>query len=210
MGRPRVDFEVVAVFDGVQAARPSCYKAVIITGSSAMVSDHAEWVERTAGWLQEAVLLSVPTLGICFGHQLLAYALGGEVADNPAGVEVGTVEVTMSHVAQDDLLLGGMKTIAVQASHRQSVSRLPEQAECLAATTMDENHAFCVNDRCWGLQFHPEFNADITRHYIDYYHDELESVGRETETMKRGCAETQQAGACLKKFSQQIEKWEQV
>src|SRR5512143_3057996 len=66
---------------------------IVITGSHAMVTEHQDWSERTALWLVKAVEHEIPILGICYGHQLLAYALGGEVGDNPHGREFGTVEV---------------------------------------------------------------------------------------------------------------------
>ena len=50
----------------------------------------------------------IPTLGICYGHQLLAHALGGEVGDNPNGREFGTVTVELTAEAADDPLLGGL------------------------------------------------------------------------------------------------------
>jgi GMP synthase (glutamine-hydrolysing) len=76
----------------------------VITGSNAMVTDHHDWSERTAAWLRGAVERDIPTLGICYGHQLLAYALGGEVSDNPNGLEVGTVEVHLNGTARADRL----------------------------------------------------------------------------------------------------------
>ena len=64
---------------------------VIVSGSAAFVTDRAEWSERTAGWMREAVHAGTPLFGICYGHQLLAHALGGQVDYNPAGRESGTV-----------------------------------------------------------------------------------------------------------------------
>src|SRR5690606_15176642 len=68
----------------------------IITGSHSMVTDREAWSENLGVWLREAVTAQVPVLGICYGHQLLAHALGGEVAHHPVGLEIGTVSVTLN------------------------------------------------------------------------------------------------------------------
>ena len=70
--------------------KPEDTSGVVITGSHAMVTDHHEWSENTAAWLQNAFAVHLPILGICYGHQLLAYTLGGRVGDNSNGREVGT------------------------------------------------------------------------------------------------------------------------
>ena len=203
MDVPAVEADVVSVFEGFSLPHPSQCKAVVITGSDAMISGHSEWIEVCAIWLRDAVESQIPVMGICFGHQLLAYALGGDVANNPAGIEAGSVEAILTSEAANDLLLQGMDKMMVQASHRQCVTRLPDGAVCLAKTSMDQYHAFRVGSYCWGLQFHPEFSANITRHYIQYYQADLQSAGRNTEDMMAACVETLQARACLKKFS----KW---
>ena len=61
------------------------FAGVIVSGSAAMVTDRADWSERSAEWLREAAHEGLPLLGICYGHQLLAHALGGVVSYNPAG-----------------------------------------------------------------------------------------------------------------------------
>ena len=61
---------------------------IVITGSSSMVSAREDWSERTAQWLRQAVKKGIPTLGVCYGHQLLAHALGGRVGPN-SGTFVG-------------------------------------------------------------------------------------------------------------------------
>jgi len=201
MGLPCDRFEVMSVFEGTDL--PDClrYKAVVITGSSAMITDHSDWIEKTASWLREAIELQIPVLGICFGHQLLAYALGGEVAENPNGVEVGSVEARMCSGDIGDKLLDGPNKLLVQASHRQCVIRLPEEAVCLARTDMDKHHAFHFRDYVWGLQFHPEFSVEVTRQYIHYYADDLDSSARDEQHLRSECSETPEANNCLRNFS---------
>ena len=138
-----------------------------------MVTDDLPWIQSTANWLQGAIKSSMPILGICFGHQLLAKTLGGRVDDNPNGIEVGTVKMTVSN-DNNQLLAIFPKSLGVQVSHQQSVLTLPEGAVRLAKTEMDGNHAFCFGDNVWGIQFHPEFTKPIVEKYIEYYQEEVE------------------------------------
>ena len=68
------------------AAEPS---GIVVTGSPALVTDREPWSERTAAWLRQVVEAGTPLLGICYGHQLLAHALGGRVEQSPRGREIG-------------------------------------------------------------------------------------------------------------------------
>ena len=122
---------------------------VIVTGSHAMVTDRAPWSERTAEWLLQAVKMDIPTLGICYGHQLLAYALGGKVGDNPNGFEAGTVVVTPNAFGSQDKLLHGFQgPFKAHMCHRQSVLQLPKGAVPLAVTRK-ENYAAFYKSRCF-------------------------------------------------------------
>ncbi|MGC9348520.1 MAG: glutamine amidotransferase [Anaerolineae bacterium] len=139
----------------------------VVPGSHAMVTDHEAWSERTADWLRAVLAARIPVLGICYGHQLLAYACGGEVADNSNGREFGTVAAYLTPEGQADALLGNMENVLqVHASHKQSVVRLSTGARVLASSAMDPHLAFAVGDRAWGVQFHPEFDADVVSAYI--------------------------------------------
>lgn len=89
---------------------------VILTGSQAMVTDREPWSLALEKWAASAVHQGVPTLGICYGHQLLAQALGGEVVDRRQGVEIGTVEVIR--------LAGGNRTCC-WARFRKNSARKP-------------------------------------------------------------------------------------
>ncbi len=146
------------------------YTAVIISGSNAMVTDNHAWVKSAEKWVRQAVASGIPFLGICFGHQLLASALGGTVADNPNGIEVGSVDIHLQpHSASDALFADMPEIIPSHVSHRQSVLRIPPGAVHLASSAMDSNHAFRFGRRVWGLQFHPEFTAEVAQGYLDYY-----------------------------------------
>lgn len=144
--------------------------ALVVTGSSAMVTDPHPWIEQGCDWLRLVATAGRPILGICFGHQMLAQAFGGLVDYNPLGIEVGTTRLSLTPAGESDPLLAPL-TIdpRVHVSHWQSVLRLPQGAELLARSPVDPHHAFRLGDRIWGLQFHPEFSTSVVQGYLEYH-----------------------------------------
>ena len=174
---------------------------VIITGSHDMVTERLPWSENTALWVKEAVDREIPVLGVCYGHQLLAHALGGVVGDNPRGKEFGTVPVRLSGRANADRLFQGLPDVFdAQACHTQSVLQLPAGATLLASSDMDAHHAFSVGKCAWGVQFHPEFNAEVLRHYIRRFADDLAAQGIEVNGLLEGVRETPISEGMLRRF----------
>ena len=129
--------------------------------------------------------------------------MGGVVMNNPKGIQVGTVDMYLEDAAASDPLFVGMHDAPVQTSHRQCVMQLPPTAIRLATTDMDDNHAFRYGDLMWGVQFHPEFNAAITRKYIEYFQDDLLQAGIEPAQKIQACQETATANKILQRFSEQ-------
>lgn len=145
----------------------SDYAGVLVSGSAAYVTDRADWSERSADWLREAVHGGTPVLGICYGHQLLAHALGGQVDYNPAGRESGTIELSLDPAAGDDPLFHGLPAhFPAHATHMQTVLRAPDGAAVLARSKLDGCHAFRWGEHAWGVQFHPEFATHHMRGYV--------------------------------------------
>lgn len=143
-------------------------EGVVITGSPAMVTDREPWSEKLAAWLAESAHGRVPILGVCYGHQLLAHALGGSVHWHPQGREIGTVNIELEPPARQDPLLGILpKTFSAQVTHAQSVKTLPPGARLLARNAFEPHQAFRLGETTWGVQFHPEFSAEVMRAYIE-------------------------------------------
>jgi GMP synthase (glutamine-hydrolysing) len=177
-GLSRRQAEHVAVLDGHAPPDPRGYTGVLVTGSGAMVTDREPWSEATADWLRKAIDRGLPMLGICYGHQLMAQALGGEVAWNPLGREMGTVAVRLHAEAAADPLFGGLPTeFPAQTTHLQTVLAAPPGAVVLARSTLDGCQAFRFGERAWGLQFHPEFGVVHMRGYIQARREALQREG---------------------------------
>jgi GMP synthase (glutamine-hydrolysing) len=201
MGWPAANAEVVAVHLGEALPPPSHVRGAVITGSAAMVTDGQPWVETASAWLRAAAAIDRPILGICYGHQLLAHALGGAAGWNPGGVEVGVVDIEVLPDAQTDLLLGGLPpSFPACVSHRQSAVRLPPGAALLARSALEAHHAFRLGN-AWGLQFHPEFAAAVMPAYIEGFREVLEAEGRDPADLVAGLRSTPVSASLLSRFA---------
>jgi GMP synthase (glutamine-hydrolysing) len=132
--------------------------------------------------------------------------LGGEVGDNPNGLEVGTVAVYLNGAAHDDRLLAGFPSpIRVHAWHTQSVTRLPTAARRLAWSDMDAHHVYVVGDRVWGVQFHPEFDADIMIEFMHHDGQDLQKHGIDPQLLIQDCVDTLYGPAVLRRFAEIVQ-----
>ncbi len=173
--------------------------AVILTGSSASVTERATWMIRTESWLRTRIDEGLPVLGICFGHQMLAQALGGRVVKNSAGREIGTVKV--ARCDDDDPLFRGLpREVVVNSTHVDTVHDLPAGARNLASTKLERHAAFALKSNVWGVQFHPEVDGDIMRGYIDARAHVLRSEGIDPDAIRANCIDTPHGVQVLRNF----------
>lgn len=176
--------------------------AVIISGSSANVHHRAPWMATTEGWLADAVHRGTAVLGLCFGHQLLAQALGGEVAPNPRGREIGTVAV--ERIADDPIFEGIERSFSANACHVDTVSRLPEGAVVLARSAGDPHQGLRFSPRTVGVQFHPEFDGDVIRRFIDARSEAMIAEGLDPHRARAAATDTPAARRVMLNFMRMI------
>jgi GMP synthase (glutamine-hydrolysing) len=150
-GARAVDFPAGERFD------PDTVDGVVFSGSTAGVyeADDRPWIRDQERLVRELVDREVPTLGVCFGHQVANSALGGTVRHE--GMTARLVEVELA----GDPLFAGVEPV-VAASHGDVVTDAGEDMAVIAST--DYYHAFGTRHRrapLWTVQFHPEFTGDI-------------------------------------------------
>jgi GMP synthase (glutamine-hydrolysing) len=171
--------------------------AVIVTGSPASVTERADWMIEGGRQLCEAVLAGTPVLGICFGHQWLGDALGGRVELNPRGREMGTVVL---NVTESDAVVGGAGEVCVNATHVDSVVALPPGARVIGSTAQDPHAAVRFGPRAWGVQFHPEIDKEVMRHYLAARRDVLSEEGFDVARAERDASNTPDGAAVVDRF----------
>jgi len=192
------EVNVYDIRDGCFPPVDSSLHGVIITGSAANVPDQEPWMVVAQEWLQVLVAKDVPTFGICFGHQLLAQALGGEVQLNPRGREMSTIEVERS---SDGALFDGIEErFEANACHVDTVVALPTGAESLARSDADDHQCIRFSPTCYGVQFHPEFDGEIMRGYVAQRAELLLDEGFDPERLGERASDTPMSGRILQNF----------
>lgn len=193
---------VVDAEGGEALPAPGLCAGVVVTGSHAMVTDNLPWSVGIERWIRELIVSGVPFLGICYGHQLLGRAAGGEVGYHPFGREVGTVMISLTDEGcRDPLFKGIPKCFPAHATHAQSVLRLPEGAVRLAFNDFEPNHAFRVGDSAWGVQFHPEYTREIMETYLRDEIADLEAAGEDAGALCKAVSDAPYAGRVLTDFA---------
>ena len=172
------------------------YDGVLVLGGEMGANDDdVAWLPPLKRAIRDAVAAGTPLLGICLGHQLLAVALGGEVARSPHGQSVGLTDVRWADAAADDPWVAG-RTGDEVAIHWNNdvVTRLPQGAVVLAHSPDGEVQVARFGPRAWGIQAHPEVDADVVRHWAVTERDEHVSLGRDPDAV---LAAIEEAGEAL-------------
>jgi GMP synthase (glutamine-hydrolysing) len=134
------------------------FDGVVVTGSRSSVYWDDPWIDPLVEWVAEAAERGLPILGVCYGHQVLAEALGGRVGGMD-DYEIGYR--TVEHLENDALFEGVDREFTVFTTHSDTVEELPPGAKLLAENDYGV-HAFRKGD-AWGVQFHPEYDRRTAR-----------------------------------------------
>ena len=149
------EFETYAVVDDEFPDSASAADGWLITGSRHGAYEDLPWISRLEELIRNIHDVGLPLIGVCFGHQVIATALGGTVEKFAGGWAVGRTEYDMN----------GSK-IALNAWHQDQVTQRPQGARVLAGNAFCENAILAYGDTIWTVQPHPEYGADFIRGLI--------------------------------------------
>ncbi|KAF1029547.1 MAG: Gamma-glutamyl-L-1-hydroxyisopropylamide hydrolase [Burkholderia plantarii] len=198
---PRERIEAVRVFEGETLPPPDAGRVAVITGSWAMVTDRLPWSEAAAQWIREAMAIGMPLFGVCYGHQLMAHALGGRVDYHPRGPEVGCLAIDLAPAAAGDPLLKSWPaTFKAHLTHEQTIVTPPPGAQVLAASARDAHQIVRYGPNAISTQFHPEFTTGISAACIRRRDATLRQNGQDPEAMLAALDTTSAAARLLREF----------
>lgn len=196
---------VCDVFLDEKPPDPAEVAGMVITGSPQSVTEPTAWMEATAEYIRRGMRKGAAILGVCFGHQLIAYALGARVVRNPRGWELGTqpVRLTDAGVA-DPIFRGAPNPFLAHMSHQDVVEAVVPGMTLLASSDVADVQAFAAGERVRGVQFHPEADQTIATLFIRQRDDKLRAAGYDTDGLAATIQETPIARQVLHNFEKHL------
>jgi GMP synthase-like glutamine amidotransferase len=159
----RYDCDVIRVLDGEPFPDPAGLEAILLPGSAAGVyDDHFTWMAPLRAFIRAAYTAKTPMVGVCFGHQIMADALGGEVHKSERGWGLGRHTYAVRH--RPPFMADAGALLSVACSHQDQVIVAPPEAEIVLASEFTPHAGlFYASGAALSFQPHPEFEDDYTR-----------------------------------------------
>ena len=155
LGPDAYDWRTYAADEGELPAAPEDCDAYLITGSSCGVYDDDPWIGQLMAFLR-AAKGRTKLVGVCFGHQAMAQAFGGQVIKSPKGWGIGEHEY---RIVRREPWMDGAATVRMPASHQDQVVEAPPNAEVVAESDFTPLAALAYRDQpAISMQPHPEFD----------------------------------------------------
>ena len=162
---PELEVRVYEVQQGEYPAELDEVDAYLMTGSKASVYDDEQWIHRLADFVRELKAANKKLVGICFGHQMIAHALGGKTEKSDKGWGVARHTVELTDKAADFSVAGTSFSILV--SHQDQVTKPAAGAEILASSDFCPIAMCQLDNQMLSFQGHPEFMPAYSQQLLD-------------------------------------------
>lgn len=170
---PSLEFAVYDVRRSEYPADAAECDAYITTGSRHGVNDGFDWIAELEGFVRELYRRHIKLVGICFGHQVIAKALGGEVVKSDKGWGVG---VSRNRITQTtDWMSADQRNLNLVVSHQDQVQTLPPDSIILAESDFCPNYMFQTGDCFLSVQGHPEFSKAYSNDLMEARRDRIDA-----------------------------------
>ena len=183
--KARLDMISVPVLENIFPASPADFDGYLLTGSAAGVYEDHDWLAPLGDFVQQAYALGKPLVGVCFGHQFLAKALGGEAEKSAKGWGYGIRQTPLLLPVADqppEVQAAELTDLSLIYSHQDQVTRLPAGARIVSGDAFCPHAAFTMGDQLLSIQGHPEF----TPAYADNLYEVMaDRVGRDLSDQAR-------------------------
>ncbi|NND32032.1 MAG: amidotransferase [Saprospiraceae bacterium] len=161
---PDVDFKVYDICHNHFPASANDCDVYLMTGSKYSVYDSLEWIDQTKEFLRNIYAAEKYFIGICFGHQMMAEALGGKVQKSDKGWCVGVHNFTLSK--RFDWMTPHRENVNLIMSCQDQVILLPIDSQIIAQSADCPAGIFTIGEKMLGIQGHPEFPKEYSRMLI--------------------------------------------
>lgn len=159
------EFDTYKALDGELPGSPHDAQGWLITGSKFGAYEGHDWIAPLEAFLRETFAAGVPIIGVCFGHQILAQALGGKVEKYSGGWAVGATGYDKADGQEETIM----------AWHQDQVTVRPEGATVIGSNDFCENAMLAYGDKALTVQPHPEFTSDFLADLLEARRDVLPS-----------------------------------
>jgi GMP synthase-like glutamine amidotransferase len=157
--RPDWTFEAVQVKDGDFPDRLDRFDGFVITGSPASAAGDDPWILKLMDMIRDIDQQKMPTVGICFGHQVIGRALGGEVGKNPGGWGFGISPTRFSTI--EKWMEPKVETLNLYAAHSEQLRRPPIGAVILGGDEFCAVGSYRIGDHIFTTEYHPEMTPEF-------------------------------------------------
>ncbi|MCV6600282.1 MAG: type 1 glutamine amidotransferase [Cohaesibacter sp.] len=147
------------------------YDGYLITGGKYSVFEQYDWQDRLLAFIRELDEKAIPLVGICYGHQAIATALGGETERSDKGWGIGLMDISLTD--RPNWLQAPQRDLMLHSMHQDQVSKMPQGAKLFLASDFCPIGGFYKDKTYLAIQQHPDFTPEVNRHLIEKRYERI-------------------------------------